>query len=162
MGRAGVEAGRDLEAALVIQIVEELEAALQPGPGGLHRAGETAAGDTGQPRGSAPRRSARAARCRAPKRKSCSTRTCGSHSHRLPAPVSGETPTCASELGSRGLKIGFSSPTMMLRVFQSISIEPVRSRIARSWWRPAEEIHVDRAVDVAAPDGAGPADTPGR
>ena len=65
-----------------------------------------------------------------PSRKSCSKRTCGSQSQRLPAPVSGEMPTCASELGSRGLKIGFSRPAMMLRVFQSISMEAVRMRIA--------------------------------
>ena len=34
------------------------------------------------------------------------------------------------ELGSRGLKMGFSSPIMMLRLFQSSSIEAVRTRIA--------------------------------
>ena len=39
-------------------------------------------------------------------------------------------PTCASELGSRGLKIGFSRPAATLRFFQSISIEAVRMRIA--------------------------------
>src|ERR1700722_1879622 len=60
--------------------------------------------------------------------KSCSTRACGSHSHRFPAPVSGEIPTCARDEGSRGLKIGLSIPTMTLRVFQLRLMEPVRRR----------------------------------
>ena len=36
----------------------------------------------------------------------------------------------ANELGSRGLKIGFSSPAARLRLFQSISTEAVRTRMA--------------------------------
>src|ERR1017187_4494744 len=66
----------------------------------------------------------------------CSKRTCGIQSHRLPAPARGANSTCASEAGWRGAKMGLSTPAMMLRSAQSISISPVRSRNPKSSGAP--------------------------
>src|SRR5436190_2479206 len=66
-----------------------------------------------------------------PNRKRCSKRACGCHNHGLPAPVRGETPTWASEFGSRGETIGLSCPTRNFVDPQSSSRVAIRSRMRR-------------------------------
>ncbi len=56
-------------------------------------------------------------------------RTWGCHSQRFPAPVSGDTPTCANDVGSRGAMIGFSCPTVIVVFPQLRSSLATRRRI---------------------------------
>src|SRR4051812_48083162 len=64
-------------------------------------------------------------------------------------------PTWARELGSRGLKIGFSNPTITLRLFQSISREAVRMRMA--WlFAPAKKSIYTEPWTLPPPRAVGP------
>ena len=75
------------------------------------------------------------------RRKRCSKRTCGSHNHKLPAAVSGETPTWASESGSRNEASVLSWAIVRLRVDQSIPKLAVRmrSRLFSGWLVPPKK-----------------------
>ena len=74
----------------------------------------------------------------------CSIRICGCHAHRLPAPVSGETPTCASDIGSRGEMIGLSCPTVIVVFFQCEIKRghPDAQQIVVRRQRSGEKIHI--------------------
>ena len=81
----------------------------------------------------------------------------GHPSQRLPAPVRGEMPTCASDVGSRGLKMGLSIPTISLVVFP-IEIDGSRSQTEHGIETDAAgiEIHREGAAYGSAKEGLRP------